>query len=72
MKIIHIEIKSKQNKSKQNKSKFQKALIGRGGVGMVSQLLMLSPKLPKTQIPYVRWGGGGGGGSEGGEGSLTM
>ena len=29
---------------------------------VVSQLLMPSPKLPKTQIPYVRCGGGGGGG----------
>ena len=25
---------------------------------MVSQLLMLSPNLPKTQISYVYWGGG--------------
>ena len=36
----------------------------------MSQLLKLSPKLPKTQIPYVSGGGGGGGGEEGGgEGS---
>ena len=31
---------------------------GWGGSRVVSQLLMPSPKLPKTQIPYVQWGRG--------------
>ena len=29
---------------------------GGRGIGAMPQLLMPSPKLPKTQIPYVRWG----------------
>ena len=39
-----------------------------GGEGgrVVFQLLMLSPKLPKTHIPYVDTMGGGGGGGRGG------
>ena len=40
------------------KPKFPVSAWGGGGGEVVSQHLMLSPKLPKTQIPYVCWGVG--------------
>ena len=41
------------------KTKFLYLWWRRGG-GLADQLLMLSPKLPKTQIPFVNGVGGGG------------
>ena len=46
----------------ENLSEYTASLMSGGEVAVVSQELMPSPSLPKTQIPYVQWGGGGGGG----------